>query len=55
MADHGEDISFLRQVLAEFLEKQSSSALTEKQKKTCKAGIRALNSAIDALQSTVYA
>ncbi len=55
MSEYGEDISFLRQVLAEFLEKQSNAALTEKQKRTCKTGVRALKSAIDALESTVYA
>lgn len=50
-----EDIDFLRHLLADMLEQQSSPRLNTRQQDQCKRGIKALRSAIDALEVQVYA
>jgi hypothetical protein len=50
-----EDITFLRQLLADLLEQQSNPRLNDSKQAQCKKGIRALRSAIDALEIQVYA
>jgi len=50
-----EDITFLRQLLADMLEQQSNPRLTAKQVLQCKNGIKALRSAIDALECQILA
>lgn len=52
---HKEDIDFLRQLLADMLEQQSNPRLTSQQVIQCKKGIKALRSAIDALECQVLA
>jgi hypothetical protein len=50
-----EDIDFLRQLLGDMLEQQSNPRLNSKQILQCKAGIKALRSAIDALECQILA
>jgi hypothetical protein len=50
-----EDIDFLRQLLGDMLEQQSNPRLNAKQISQCKRGIKALRSAIDALEIQILA
>lgn len=50
-----EDINFLRQLLSDMLEQQSNPRLNSHQIVQCKKGIKALRSAIDALECQVLA
>ena len=56
MLEYKRDIYTLRYMLAELMERQSSVAyLSESRQKDCKEGIRALQTAIDALEAQVLA
>lgn len=50
-----DEIAFLRQLLADLLEQQSNPRLNAAKQAQCKLGIRAIGSAIDALEIQVYA
>ncbi len=55
MSAHKEHVSALRSILAEVLVSQSSPRLSSKEQKDCKKYIKALQAAIEALDSQIYA
>lgn len=48
-------VDILRFMLAELMVKQSSSVLTEDERRLHKQGIQALQAAVDAIETQVYA
>ena len=50
-----EDLNYLKLLLADLLENQSSPRLSESQRKQCKNGIRAIRRSIDAIEVQVLA
>jgi hypothetical protein len=50
-----EDILFLRQLLADMLEQQSNPRLSAHQVLQCKKGIKALRTAIEAIECQILA
>lgn len=50
-----EDLSFLKALLADLLENQSSPRLSHTERLRCKNGIKALRRAIDAIEMQVLA
>lgn len=54
-SDKKEDIAWLRRLLADLRQEQSNPRLRDVQKAQCKQGIRAVQSALDALEIQVYA
>ena len=55
MRAHKDNVETLRYVLAELLVKQSSPALTSKERTTCKKLIDAMQAAVEALDTQIHA